>query len=61
MKLRLMLHSELESSHEHASSEDAAHTDHECEYCLVYSFALPLFETKLRYNVNPNANSDFVF
>lgn len=39
---------ELESSHEHASSEDAAHTDHECEYCLVYSFALPLFENKLR-------------
>ncbi len=49
--------------HEHAMNHlnMHAHTDHECEYCLVYSFALPLFETKLRLRVNPNTNSGFVF
>ena len=31
------------------SSEQDSHANHECEYCLVYSFALPLLDTKLRY------------
>lgn len=25
------------------------HTHHECQYCLVYSYALPLLDTKLSY------------
>ena len=37
------------AQHAHESSKQDAHENHECEYCLVYSFALPLLDTKLRY------------
>ncbi|WP_371972020.1 DUF2946 family protein [Acinetobacter sp. AL9] len=37
------------AQHAHVSSKQDAHENHECEYCLVYSFALPLLDTKLRY------------
>ncbi|WP_353845488.1 DUF2946 family protein [Acinetobacter sp.] len=33
--------------HEHQERDDA-HTGHDCQFCLVHSYTLPLLDTKLR-------------
>ena len=37
----------VQDRHEHQERDDA-HTGHDCQFCLVHSYTLPLLDTKLR-------------
>ena len=42
-------HALSDAQHPEQQPQSPHHAHHECQYCLVYSYALPLLDTKLSY------------